>query len=424
MVALLAAGCAGSSRSRVPADGVAGAPAESSAGAPAKSGAAAPAGSGAGAMAAWRERLAAANCARDQRCGPLWPSEDDCLTEAATWPDYVRFFAGLDQDAYLASTHTLAAAGVLDACIAAVTGTPCDDFRTSYETCLGVLVPNAPRPSGEPCAYDSPFILAPACAPGLDCSEPYVCGVCEPLAPARNAGEHCSASQDCVAGLACVSAVCVPYASLPGEGEGCSGGGACRDGLACLSDSWLCARPAAENQPCEPDANSCLRNLTCVSDPSTGNATCRRHARRGDACPRGSVYGSPAACDRSNWCVFATSDAATGTCDIAPLGAGPCSLFADDGGYCCPAGTYPDADLVPWTELPAACTCKPLLALGAPCEADLQCADGFCGGSEPSGPQCVPPLTDGAACAPADAGHCAAGSRCDLESGACVAECD
>lgn len=375
------------------------------------------------AMAAWRTRLAAANCAREQRCGPLWSSEDACLVDADMAPAYVRFFGGVDQDAYLASTHTLAAPAVLDACVTSVATTPCDDARSSYEACLSVLVPKAARESGEPCAYDSPYIQAPACAPGLVCSNPYGCGVCTPLPEPGTAGEACLSSTDCAAGLACVSSLCRASSTLSAEGSACDAASACQAGLTCAFDSQTCVRRAGEDEACDPSAYACLQDLTCVADAASGLATCRPYARRGEACPRVSTYWDAAACDRSNWCLFATADAPTGTCGIASTAVGPCTRFADDVSYYCPVGSYPDTDL---QELgpPAPCTCVPLVELGGSCQSDVQCAHGFCATADDDEVgHCVPRLPEGAACAPNDLGHCASFRGCDADAGTCSAEC-
>ncbi len=375
------------------------------------------------AMAAWRSRLAAARCARDHRCGPLWSSAADCLEDANTWPAYVRFFGGIDEDEYLAATHTLAEPALLDACVNAVTGSPCDDSRSPYAACLGVLVPKTPRQSGEPCVYDSPYVLAPECASGLVCSEPYGCGICVPLPPPRVEGENCSRGEDCAFGLVCLARTCRPSSALPAEGEPCADSGACRSGLTCALDSQLCVRVEAEDEPCDPGAYSCLNDSTCVTDANTGSAQCRAYARRGDACPRVSTYGDGQACNRSNWCVFATADAPTGTCGIAPLAPGPCALFSDDSSYFCPVGTYPDAE-TDELEPPAACTCKPALELGARCESDLQCAHGYCGSDRDGDDRrCVAFLRDGAVCAPKDLAHCASPRGCDAQAGTCIAAC-
>jgi len=339
------------------------------------------------------------------------------------WPAYVRFFAGVDQDAYLASTHTLADAALLDACVNAVAVARCDDSRSPYEACLNVLVPKAPRQDGEPCVHDSPYILAPGCAPGLVCSEPYGCGVCVPLPPPGADGESCSGSADCASGLVCIASTCRAASALSGAGESCAGAASCQSGLTCAFDSEVCVPRQAEDEPCDPDAYACLNDLTCVTDTDTGAATCRAYARRGDACPRVSIYGDRQACNRSNWCVFATPDATTGTCGIAPTTPGPCALFADDGSYFCPAGTYPDADLGELAP-PAACSCKPTLELGARCQSDLQCGHGYCAaGRDGEDGCCVPLLPDGAVCAPNDIGHCASLRGCDADAGTCIAEC-
>lgn len=421
VVAGALAGCAGSSHSKTPPAPSSEAPGERTA-RPADSTTPGDDAPDVAAMAAWRARLAKAKCEREQRCGPVWPSEDDCLEDADAWPAYVRFFAGLDEDAYLASTHTLAGAGVLDACVAAAAGAACDDARSEYEACLGVLLPKAPRGAGEPCAYDSPYVTAPGCAPGLVCTLPYGCGTCEPLAPAQNEGGACEFSQDCAAGLVCVAGACRAYATLPGEGETCDQTGMCRDGLACLTNSLRCVRASGEGEPCDVNADSCLRNLTCELD-ATGSATCHAYARRGASCPRAPRTSAGSEdCNRSNWCVFATPDAATGACELASLSAGPCPLFADDGSYYCPAGTYVDPAAEDSPDLAPQCTCKPGLELGAPCQTDAQCVRGYCGGNDATKPRCVPLLADGEACTPS-ANHCAS-YDCDPSSGICRSLCE
>jgi hypothetical protein len=433
---VLLAGCGASRRSRVTSsEGEGGAPSElpppgtaGANGGAAAGGAAGAAGASTSlepvaAMAAWRTRLAAAECARELRCGSRWANEEDCVEDAETWPAYVRFFGGIDEDEYLASTHTLAPSALLDACIDAVTRTRCDDARSSYEACAGVLVAKAPRQSGEPCVYASPYVLAPACAPGLVCSEPYGCGVCVPLPPPHAEGETCTRSEDCAPGLVCLASTCRASSTLSAEGEPCDGARACRADLTCAFDSQRCVRLNGENEPCDPDAYSCANDLTCVTDASTGEATCRAHARRGDACSRVATYGDGRACNRSNWCVFATPDAPAGTCGVAPAAPGPCALFADDSSYFCPAGTYPDVDLAELAP-PAACTCKPDLELGARCRADVQCGHGYCATDRDGDDgRCAPLLPDGASCTPDDGEHCASLHGCDADSGTCSAEC-
>ncbi len=375
------------------------------------------------ALGAWRERLAAANCARQLACSAFWSSEDDCLQWANTFPDYARFFGGVDEDSAIASTHTLAAAAVLDGCIAAVTGAPCDDSRTPYEACLDVLVQKDARERGEPCAEYSPYLVATRCGVGLVCAGTYPCLTCEPLAPAGTPGEACSADQDCAPGLACVRGACREYASLPGHGESCAEAGTCRGALHCSRYSEGCVHPGAENDPCDPDeTDTCLRDLTCSVDAATGDARCHAFARRGSSCPR-SVDASAASCDDDSWCVFETSDAPSGTCGIAPLSPGPCALFSRDSSYYCPAGTYADARAPDATTLPSACDCKPQREPGAPCDADVECLQGFCDGADPSHRRCVPLLADGAACTPATSTHCAAFAGCKT-SGTCGRACN
>jgi hypothetical protein len=310
------------------------------------------------AFGAWRERLAAATCARELACWAFWSSEEDCLQAASTNPAYVRFFGGIDEDTYVTATHTLAPAPVLDACIAAVTTAPCDDSRTPYEACLDVLVQKDPRQRGEPCAEYSPYVDATACGVGLVCTGAYPSLTCEPLPPAATEGGTCGGDRDCAPGLACVRDVCRECTSLPGEGESCADTGTCRGALHCSIYSELCVRPGAEHDACDSsEADSCLRDLTCILDATTGNASCHAFARRGDACPR-SVDASAAACDDDSWCVFETPDAPSGTCGVAPTSAGPCALFAQDSSYFCPVGTDADPSSADSGSLPTSCNCE------------------------------------------------------------------
>jgi hypothetical protein len=374
------------------------------------------------ALRAWRERLAAATCARQLACWAFWSSEDDCLQSANTYPDYARFFGGVDEDSAIASTHTLAGGAVLDGCIAAVTGSPCDDSRTPYAACLDVLVQKDARERGEPCAEYSPYLEATRCGVGLVCAGTYPCLTCEPLPRAGITGEACSASQDCAPGLACVRGACREYASLPGQGESCAEAGTCRGALHCSLYSKRCVRPGAENDACDrTEADTCLRDLTCSADVAAGDARCHAFAPRGSPCPR-SLGAAAASCDDDSWCVFETSDAPSGTCGIAPLSAGPCALFSQDSSYFCPAGTYADTSPADATTLPSACDCKPQRELGVPCDADVQCLQGFCDGADPSDHRCVPLLADGAACSPATSTHCAASAGCNA-TGTCGRAC-
>lgn len=374
------------------------------------------------ALYAWRERFAAASCARQLACRAFWSSQDDCLQWAKTYPDYARFFGGVDEDRAIASTHTLAAGAVLDGCIAAVTSAPCDDSRTPYEACLDVLVQKDARERGEPCAEYSPYIGPPRCGAGLVCAGVYPCLTCEPLPRAGVRGEACSTDEDCAPGLACVRAACREYASLPGQGESCAEAGTCRGALHCSVYSERCVRPGAENDPCDPsEADTCLRDLTCSVD-ATGDGRCHAFAHRGGPCPR-SVDASAASCDDDSWCVFETPDAPSGTCGIAPLSAGPCALYSQDSSYFCPVGTYAETSAADATTLPSACDCKPQRELGAPCDADVECLQGFCDGADSSDRRCVPLLDDGAACTPATSTHCAAFAGCNA-TGTCGRACN
>ncbi|HTQ03307.1 MAG TPA: hypothetical protein VMI54_05600 [Polyangiaceae bacterium] len=409
--------------------GDAGASSAGDAGAPEPSSAGAPPATGdddaVAQMAAWRERKALATCERQLRCIPLWPSLDDCLANADNWPDYSRYFGGVDQDVYFASKFTLADPAVLDACIDAVTNLPCDDSRTPYEACLDVLVPDVPRKQGDRCAHDSGYVMAPACDAGLVCTGSYFCDTCEPLPPASTEGQACDFDEDCAAGLACVRAACVPYASLPGAGEACSAPGVCRDGLECGSGG-TCFLQSGEGAPCDPnDPDSCFRDLLCEVDAATGNPTCHAFGGPGATCARATGVGT-AGCDENDWCVFATADAPTGTCGVAPLTAGPCALFGGDSTYFCPAGSYPDADQTSSTALPASCSCKPALGLGARCHADPECGQGYCGDADGDGDdddlRCTALLPDGAPCSSASPNHCAS-EVCDPDTGTCGAQC-
>jgi hypothetical protein len=153
-------------------------------------------------------------------------------------------------------------------------------------------------------------------------------------------GDDCVLDQDCAAGLVCIdNSVCTRAAELPTEGQPCDY--RCQPGLLCSAGACVAA---LEGDSCDPEARpNCLGvNLSCEAESDGGGYVCQRHAEPGDPCPRAIRTGARA-CERGSWCVFATPDAEQGVCGVAPLAVpSPCTLFADDGSYYCPAGSEAD----------------------------------------------------------------------------------
>ena len=139
----------------------------------------------------------------------------------------------------------------------------------------------------------------------------------------------------------------------------------------------------------------------------------------GDACERTAQCAQPSSPDAAAGCDD-TSKLCTVTSFVGPAGACAFGSTGNASSFC-KSGLYCDADL---TKMPAAGTCKPATALGAPCDKakafDLECGLGsYCDGA--SG-VCVAGKAVGSPCA---AGLECASLQCDLvmgKNGTCGAQ--
>src|SRR5207245_10628694 len=84
---------------------------------------------------------------------------------------------------------------------------------------------------------------------------------------------------------ASVTGACVTYAS---EGGLCHTSGDCAPGLYCRADTFVCARPALEGEPCVSADPTGLATIERPCDDGSGWLTCR-----GGICSRPPGAGQP-----------------------------------------------------------------------------------------------------------------------------------
>jgi hypothetical protein len=330
-------------------------------------------------------------------------AEARCDYLARCDPDVIHEFAGSSREgceALLAchEAHSPSLAGeALEGCIDSLRARDCPDsnlgaigtfgsifFMAWGEECgapspESVLVPPSDAPGvGEPCIdhHDE----SPACSAGAYCSATqsgpfgplHSCGVCEPRLPE---GAPCAEHERCVDGVACRLGVCL-VPRLPGEAceqhdecqfHSCVAGTCASSsfGLETEPISNVLGRACDETTPC----NDRVGTLICA------DGACRLRSDAGEPCSE------ERDCRLGQGCVDGRCFELGCTRDAGE----PCSRLCSRGlcidGVCADVGLLGD---------PCDAGCEPLLEcfegrcqsrarpLGAACDFDSQCSDGYC----------------------------------------------
>jgi hypothetical protein len=368
----------------------------------------------------WYAQLGVAICAKAVRCepelGPTYASERACLSMFNQDEPYGLYFFGVNgyeaREATLRD-HTFAGDRARQACLSAIGASPCEQRFNEVDACASILIPHHTIAAGGACRQGDVVCAADFICRG---SSERSCGVCG--APYAD-GHACEYDYDCQSrrclplpdgGYACGS-----KSLQHGPGEPCISNAGCRDNLLCSDGADpRCVAWARVGEPCVyASIPPCVRGAACSNEAAPSQGVCVALLADGAPCPR--VRDSSRLC--LNWCIFATPDAAEGTCGIAPAGPGPCAAYQADHSLFCPAGTYTDvpADAGP---CPANCVCKALGQRGASCADHLQCADGPCRSGTCSAPdratgdsctqhvECISGYCDGQRCGDLPQLHC------------------
>lgn len=331
--------------------------------------------------------VAAADCARLEACGALYPPLDVATCEATV----ANFRCGPVQAGLQAAVE----GGSLDyfelaarECVSAVAARGCDvGLRSALlelPACRAMVTPR-----GE---------AGTACHVGFDCAEGFACritdmcpGSCQPL---LGNNQPCTFGDRCAEGLYCdVTAMrCLASVDTGGTCALESSGNACVAGSFCDRSNPaapVCVLGRGRNEGCQSfrecaNGAACVRNLCslglegdtcnsgadCTADRICAGSRCRVPLASGDACVPGDIP-----CDVGLACAL---DGETGTCVPAPLPGDDCDTEADTcfGSRCvggeCVAGAADGEPCVAETDcLPGrACEGGRCAPLGRDCRID------------------------------------------------------
>lgn len=388
--------------------------------------------------------LTSRRCTALQRCGLIGGSDDALRACEAfyttTWCGPTQWTSRVDP-----SVATLRYDGVkAAACADGLLGRACADVTTLPDACDRFLSPNAQlhqscygggftecaqgvcRGAACPRTCQARGLPGEVCATDSDCAASYTCrptstpGVGQCAAWGK-AGDACSSTLPCGAGLGCFSDVCVV---LPTSGEACPQG-------RCDDTSW-CAS-GADGGLCEPRRNrgvACTDDVQCMPTDlcETLSGLCAAVTLK----QAGATCGPRQECPTGMACIGLTPTA-QGTCLALRKAGEACGQSSDceahlacgpaDGGHACQprglAGAHCDTerDCGPFL----ACISQACTALSAPgqsCATARRCLWGVCLEVGDAGLTCYEPQGPGAACT-VD-GDCAS-ARC--VRGACLASC-
>lgn len=349
-------------------------------------------------------RVLKADCARDERCAA---TNGRRYTTQAVCEDAAEGFADLLMTLF-EPAFNLGTAAEQDACVAEVDASACSAPGTSGPACRTALAPTQLLTNGALCHQPGTEYLG-TCDVGLTCSwDMQECGHCTALSGLAGA---CGNDTSCQEGLYCHdpnhtgSGTC---AAEKGRNAACDGYGECVGNLVCAgpSGSRTCTERVGVNAAC--DDATCLGDLSCAG--ASGSRTCVPYLALGATCTRN----SEPPC--GNYCVFATKDAPSGTCQTLsalPAAGQPCAYSGSYG--VCANGAYPQE-----TENSAggqtACECQPAQPNGQPCLRDSECTSEVCVGvnyaTTPTTPgACTAKLANGQECNYSDS-HCQS-DNCD-----------
>jgi hypothetical protein len=332
-----------------------------------------------------------AQCAFDERClatnGPRHTTRAACEAEAQTVYDSL----GLLVD----EIYRLGDGSKVDACTAELNAKPCLGADVVPPSCQAALVIKDAAQVGDAC-FDGATGQYTVCGYGLGCSYSgnFSCGTC---ATQIAAGQACNpTSGNCQDGLYCNASTSTCQAKV-GLGATCtSNGRECGGNTRCAGPdgSKTCQASRGAGQSCG-DGLDCLQDLACTGGETQ---TCTPRLADGASCGRDA---SGPQCPA--YCVFATSSAATGTCQYLedPPGVGqPCVM--SNGNYSCAyngayavlgaqscecQATHATGPCTSYSECTGWCeglsgstpgTCRQLAAVGERCDEDFECASYSC----------------------------------------------
>jgi hypothetical protein len=354
-------------------------------------------------MHAWMVAEALAYCERDQRCDQHYESVEACVLDSENDEAYFQFFGGIGRYEDMSGKYELAPVEVRNACLNVIARAGCADQQSIDDLCENVLVPRNPLPLGASCSDpSSPYKRNFGCAAGLECADVGTpCLTCAAIPPPDPPAVPCTTDSDCAPGYCGATQAC----RAPPNAD---------DSYVLGSTGDLCDRLGSTGD------RGCKLDLGCDPGTESGLGTCQPRAMPGEPCERARTEAA-GTCVYGSWCVFASADAASGSCGVPPMEPlTPCSWFAHGGAMFCPFGTYADTGSEPpETEVPKYCLCRPVLALGEACTDDQQCETMRCG-AVGNHERCIARLSDGADCTGLEA-YCA--SWCEADTSTCHVQC-
>lgn len=229
--------------------------------------------------------------------------------------------------------------------------------------------------------------------------------------PRATEGERCSFVGSCVEGTFCDARAACPGTCRPlgAVNQPCNPSSPCAPGLYCSLTQMVCLPPSDVGAACETPAlgPSCRAGAFC--DGSQGQPTCVPARGRGNGCTSAAECAAGLRCLRNRCSAGELDDSCEADADCAGqlrcVGGG----CAEPGGVGAPCGA---AAACARGLVCAAGACAVGLEDGASCGGDVPCASGRCVDGA-----CAPRAADGESCA--DAADCLEGRSC--VEGACRA---
>lgn len=340
-------------------------------------------------VATYLDALNEASCGFDDRCvnlrGRAFSSVAACRASNADRNQLYRLAYGVDAVGYY-ETHFNFDAVKAKACVDKQRARACNDTAVTDVDCSGALTPRAAQANGAQCngELDSTALV---CSNDSACDYKdeeldNTCFVCLAL---KADGQTCGGGDECVSGFCSggtdgTDGSCGPSAPKQ-KAQPCFRDDECLGALICTGTAAnkICAERVALNAQCDVEGGEgrlCQVDLECVPTTSGGmTGTCQTPLADGAACQRNVVSGANCA----HLCIFATADAASGTCGWPTALPGPgqaCVGLNGDARICAlDDAVYPDFDVVVsnMTFEITRCECKTSVPTGGTCKFNEAC---------------------------------------------------
>jgi hypothetical protein len=199
--------------------------------------------------------------------------------------------------------------------------------------------------------------------------------------------------------------------TLPAIGEQCSTNVGCQGDGVCLPQQGKSQSSFTCHKPC---VDGCAQGEYCAPAESSYPAVCETSAALGEACRAAASVDAPDSCVSGAFC-HTPPQSFNPTCAPQNMANGPCDNrgepYACPDGYVCNSATITDP-----------LTCVPLLATGATCLNDFDCAASDYCKHAGTDAKCTPRVAENGACGDPDSNRpCAKGLTCTYaQKGACT----